>query len=506
MPRTKLRTGLLALLTALCAGLAGCAGPRINFWPIYFCETREAPEAPYKRRTYVEILHPFFATENDDVRHYHVVRPLYNYESDKAEQSHRLQYLWPLGLQSGKKGEKSMHRLFPFFQHSTATKRATGDQVSRGLVFPIIYWGHHPVDGASFAVFPLGGVTHQLLGNTFSFVLFPLYSYYRQGDYKRHNFIWPFFSVARSSDGQRNLLRIWPFYVHNQHTGSYDHHYLVWPFVRWGSQQWTQRRSDYVRRYFAFHPLFASSVTRDGQGAPIAYQRQILFFTRLADTREREQRKGWSFLFSLIRSESSPTKYDFRIFPFYWHTIRHHRGLGDPELRRARYRVLWPLIWVDKNNQGVDEEDSNLLIVPFYWQYGRRYKRGEYAGKTKRSITLWPLVTRQREPDGSSHFWIASHGWKDASEGYKRNYRAFFDFFQYHLQADGEREVRILSRLYHHKFGPNGTYLSVPLLFDYDSIGDVGADGKKSWSCLLGLVKCYWSDKGRRWRLFYMPF
>jgi hypothetical protein len=231
----------------------------------------------------------------------------------------------------------------------------------------------------------------------------------------------------------------------------------------------------------------------------------VFLFTTKSDTRERKESKGWSVLWSMVRYESSLAKRDFRIFPLYRYTAYYGPEGPESERRRTRHRILWVLIWSDKSNLREDRDDASLVIAPIYWDYARRYRAGEYAGSKSRSITLWPLATFRKDPDRASHFWIASHGWSDSAEGYKRNYRAFFDFFQYHRRLDGERELRILWRLFHRKSGPDGTYLSVPLLVDYDSIGDEGAGGEKSCSVLLGLVKCSWSEKGRRWRLFYIP-
>ena len=501
----KQRIGLLAFLAVLGTPLIGCASPRVNLWPIYFQETRKSSTAPDRPVTSIEILYPFIAIELDGNRHYHALRPLYNYESNEVERSHRLQYLWPLGLQAGKEGDRWIHRLWPLFQHSKIARRQSGEEVAHGFLFPLIFWGRRPPEGSYVALFPLGGVTHGLLGDTFSFVLFPVYSYYRYHEYVRHNILWPFFSTGGTPDGKRELLRLWPLYVHRRQTDTYDHHYLLWPFLRWGSQQWRTRDDQYVRRYFAFHPFYSIWTTRDSDGKAVAYQRHTLSFTRRVDTRERTKEKSWSLLWSLIRRGSSPQKHEFRIFPFYWQTAQYPRWARDSGQRRTRFRILWPFIWLDVNTMREDAKDTNFLVVPFYWHYTRHYTDGQYEGRTRRSVTLWPLMTLQKEPDRSSHFWIASHGWKDATGGYKRNYRPFFDFFQYHRHPEGEKEIRILWRLFHHKCGPSGTYASLPLLFTYDSIGDEGADGEKSCSFLFDLIKYCWSEKGRRWRLLYIP-
>ncbi len=506
MQSTRLRTILTGLLLLECLGLAGCAGPRANLWPFYFQETRISEQAPPGAITTTEVLYPLFALETGLSRHYHVLRPLYNYESNVREGWHRLQYLWPLGLQRGREGDIWMHRLWPLFLHLEKTQSGGAEKVVHGFLFPLVYWGYRPPEGRYFALLPLAGVTHGLLGDTFSFVAFPVYSYYRQGDYRRYNVLWPLFSVGGTPDGERRLLRAWPLYVHNWKADTYDHHYVLWPFVRWGTQQWGPEHDRLVRRYAAFHPFFASQTTRDASGKTVEYQRQVLLVTRKRDLREGKEQSGWSFLFSLIRWRSSPQKDELRIFPLYWRTTHYRAGGRESGRKWTRYRAPWPILWVDVDDEfDPGRNVRNIIVAPFYWDFTHSYTTGEHAGSTARSITLWPLATWRSERDGSVHFHILSHGWSDSSEGYKRNYRAFFDLFQYHSRPDGERETRLLWRLYHHRRGPAGRYLSVPLLATYDGIGDEGAEGEKSCSVLLGLIKYCWSEKGSRWRLLYVP-
>ena len=124
--------------------------------------------------TTVEVLHPFFSLEKGARSYHYALRPLYNFESDRGEKkTHRLQYLWPLGLQSSKEDDLWLHRFWPLFLHTEKTKFFTGERAVHGFVFPLAYWGYKPPQGRYFALFPLGGVVHGLLGDTFSVVAFP---------------------------------------------------------------------------------------------------------------------------------------------------------------------------------------------------------------------------------------------------------------------------------------------------------------------------------------------
>jgi len=490
------RPAFLVLVCLACL-LGGCASDRLNLRPLYYREVEPVPVALGKgEQTNVDVLYPFFSLERSPSRHYHALRPLYNLESRPEEGYFRVQYLWPFGLQYSQEGETWQHRFWPLFNHSVKWRLISGEKVTSGVLFPFFWWGSRPPQGAYFAVFPLGGVLRGVLGDRFTFLLFPLASVYHKGDYRRYDLLWPFISFGGSPDGRRRVLRLWPLFVYQYRQDRYRRHYLLWPFIRWGSE----RKGRYVHRYVGVFPFYAGKTAYDPDGRVVAYQRQYLLVTRRWDSRPEHRRQGWSFLLSLLRYESTPQKEELRFLPFFWRQAWYARSDREPGPTRTRYILLWPLLWLDSDDLDDTVSKRNVAMAPFYWQYSRTYPLQEGRIERARSITLWPLATYERERDGSLHFWVLSHGWKDIPEGYKRNYRAFFDLFQYHRWSDHERETRLLWRLYHHKRGPAGRYLSLGPLFTYDSRSE-----KKGFWFLSGLLG-YERVRGKgRLRLLYIP-
>jgi len=491
-----------ASLLLLLLALSGCAGNRTNLWPIYYQESRPAA-APggVERVTTREVLWPFFAMETEPGRHYHAVRPLYNYEVNAEKGTVRLQYLWPFGLHFEREGDRWEHRLWPLFDHSVRWLPATGEKAVSGFLFPLVWWGRRPPQGNYFALFPVGGVLRGILGDSFTFVLFPLFSAYRKDDYRRYDVLWPIFSSGRSSDGRRRTARAWPLYVHHYKEGRYDRYYVLWPFFRWGAEN---MEGKYPQKHFQFFPLFAWKTAIGPDGNVVAYHWQVLLVSRRKDTRPRFALSVWSFLWWLVRFATAPKSDETRIFPFYWRTTWYADRSKDPQRSWARHRILWPFIWLDFNRMDRSVEERNVIVAPFYWDYRKRYRDGE-EGERARSITLWPLFTWQSDRDGAVHFWVLSHGWKDAPEGFKRNYRPFFDLFQYHSRSDGERETRLLWRLYHRKRGPKGSYLNLLGLFTYESSLEEETVRERTVSLLFGLIQCRYRDGGSGWRIFYVP-
>ena len=174
--RVRTATVLLPALVLMCVLSSGCMAPRINLWPVYFQETHPSEDDPEQLVTSVEILYPFFGFQRHAGHNYHVVRPLYNYESDQEKGWHRLQYLWPLGTQVNWEGASWLHRFYPLFQHSRTHRFFSGEKTYHGWLLPLFFWGRPPERKFYFGFFPVAGVTHRIFGDTFSWFAFPLYS------------------------------------------------------------------------------------------------------------------------------------------------------------------------------------------------------------------------------------------------------------------------------------------------------------------------------------------
>jgi hypothetical protein len=496
---------VLAALWVLCAPFLGCAGPRVNLWPIYFQETSASPGVPGQLTTRIEIGGPLFVIEKSPGRLYHSLRPIYNYERDDAQGFHRTQYVWPLGLESSRGGDHYVHRFFPFFFYSRMGQASSGREVVRGMILVLAFWGSQPPDGGYFALFPFWGVLKGVIADRFTFTMFPFSSRYEHGQYTRHDLVWPIISWGGTPDGRQQTLRIWPIYVHKRMEGAYDEHYVLWPIIRWGEEQWATRDGPMTRRRWAVNPFAGAQTTLDSRGDVVAWRRDYLGFKHKADLREGREASAWSAVLGLVRSEQSPDKEDFRIFPLYQRTTFYGRGGRETGREWTRRRFLYVLLWLDRDTREPERDKSGTVVAPLYWRTTTLHTGGPYAGRTDSRTSLWPLMTWDREADGSRHFWLPSYAWKDSSEGYKRNIRPLVDLFQHHSSPGGETETRVLWRLYHRKVVPTGRYVSVPLLWTYDGIGDAGAGGRKSWSALLGLIGRQWWEGGSRWRLLHIP-
>jgi hypothetical protein len=513
-PSSAARGGRLLrclLLTALCF-TSGCATGRINLWPLYFDENRMAPtpDGPRLIRT-TEVLYPIFSREAKEGGSWYAVRPLYNYDYNATRGEDRVQYLWPLGLYF-KHGDYEWHlRLFPLFAHIRVWQPSMQGYSSQGHLIELIRWGDHARLGPYFAIFPLAGVTHDVIGDTWSFVLFPLYSHYRQGNYVRDDVLWPVMSYGRTSgnyagapQGARKVLRFWPFYAYQRSESRMqmiERHDALWPLVRWG------RRDRGGKHYFtvlAVTPFYSAVEMRDGSGKVVNARRSVLGVSYGKVGSGEAEVSGWSALWSFFKGSQSNTTDEVRFMPFYWQRNYYTDKKKEPERRWQRRWMPWPIVHTDADRRDPEHYKGGFVVAPVYWQYTDAYYEKGRPPRVGRSITLFPLWTWKRDPEGGHHFWMLSHGWEDTTQGFKRNYGAFFDIFQYHHTAQ-EAEVRLVDRLYHQRTTARGTYVSLASVFTYDSTGEVVGQEGSYVSFLFDLVKYSWSEKGSRWRIFYIP-
>ncbi len=486
--------------------LNGCAAGSVNLWPFYFRETRlvQGPRGP-QRVTQTDVLYPLLCAEKHPDGGWHAVRPLYNYRWSEADGTSQLQYLWPLGTHATEGDELLHHRFFPVFEYLKTRSPLTDRHTVHAHLLQIIRWGRDDRLGPYFAVFPLGGVTHGVLAETWSFLLFPLYSYYEHGSYKRRDVLWPVLSWGATPDGTRRVRRVWPFYVakvREEPDHSAARHDVLWPIIRWG---FVDKHGRYRHTVTVVTPFYSSIKTYDREGNLIGSMRGILGVFLGSAGEGGQQVDGWSALWSVVRSYRSPLKDEFRIFPLYWRTTLYRAKQEEPQWNRTRYWAPYPVVWVDFDRMDPTRHKGTVVVAGAYWQSTDTDFDGEGAPRKGRRRTLWPLVTVEKGAEGETHIYVASHGWKDTTNGFKRNYRAFIDLFQYHRRADGEAETRLLHRLYRHRRGPRGRYLSLAGLFTYDSTGEVVGEDGTYWSALFGLVKCSATGSGRRWRLLYVP-
>ena len=327
----------------------------------------------------------------------------------------------------------------------------------------------------------------------------------QRNHYVRNDFPWPILGYGTSPGSHKVMYRFFPFYVYQRDEnarGTYVRQDVVWPLARWGT---LDVKGDYYGTVLAVTPFFSLVQTWNRQGQEVAHRVSVLSFSFGSDTRNKQAGSDWGALWSLFQGQSRPERDDVRFLPFYWKTIFYRSKAKDPATSWTRIRAPWPIVWLDDSHFDPGVEHKAFFVAPLYWHYTDVYGKPGEPQQVARRISLWPLATWAKDKDGARHVWVLSHGWNDTTHGFERNYRALFDFFQYHSSPQGESEIRVVSRLYHQRSTPTGSYVSVAGLFTYDSTREVVGEEGKYWSALFDLVKCSWTEQKHHWRIFFIP-
>ncbi len=501
------QAGVLALLLLLClASLAGCATGRVNAWPLFFHEVRrvQSPEGP-KVVTSTDVVYPIFHRESEPGTSWYAVRPFYNYQRGPEPDRRQVQYLWPLGLyySDSKRTEWRLWILAAYISVWSDLYQRWSTHVN---VLQLLRWGNDAQFGPYLALIPLRRRHAQLHRGHVELRHVPPVLLLPAGQLHAHGL--PLADPRlRLHAGQvaRRCTASSPSSSTSGTTTRRASTCATTPPGRWcAGACWTCGARP-TAPCWPWRPFFSTIRTYDRQGKLVAQHTSILGFSFQRDSREPERGGDWGALWWLVNRSSGDRRDDFRIFPFFWQTTYYRTDARDPARSWTRTRAPWPLVWVDHSRFNPDVERKSYWVAPFYWHYTDIYHTKGRPDRMARRITLWPLATWEHDKDNGYHFYMLSHGWNDTTHGYTRNYRALFDLFQYHSDAGGDREVRLLSRLYHSRSTPAGSYLSVAGLFTYDSTGEVVGQEGSYWSALFGLVKHSWTERKGHWRIFFIP-
>jgi len=192
------------------------------------------------------------------------------------------------------------------------------------IFFPVLFLGTDDL-----LVFPLGGVTHGLLGIDELLLVTPFYA-----------------RTRRYSGPEENRV-------------TYTVRHLFWPLIAWGSD-----KRPGGRRTFRIAPLYGRTVGRDGGRSG--------FFLWPFYTWRRKGEEHAFFLFPFFGRNVTPTREETTVlFPIYHHAKDHLTGGTDT--------AVWPF-W--RRASG-----SDGLEVRRYWPF-YEYRR---AGFTTTEYAVWPI-------------------------------------------------------------------------------------------------------------------
>ncbi|PCJ62900.1 MAG: hypothetical protein COA79_01880 [Planctomycetota bacterium] len=288
-----------------------------RFWPFY------GTYNIYKTEKKVEIFEerifccwPFWSkvnrfNNNGSVSRSFVSFPFYSFYDSRSKKEKTI--LWPLykRLEYPKKNEVVYTLLWPFF------KFGSGDTKS-------------------------------------VFKIFPLYSWHKDSDYKRHELFWPFFRTEKRENKRLMNSRTWlfPFFWRFHYVDKIKKterkRFKVWPFYQYAKKDDAEKSIDILS------PFWFKDSKKGG------FENNYAVFFRLFQL--KYQKKKWyslKLLFNLVKVEKKPDSKKVRIMPFLFNYER------SP--LKKKVSILGGLIEYKKTN--------GLKRFKFLWiPFGRRKK------------------------------------------------------------------------------------------------------------------------------------
>jgi hypothetical protein len=305
----------------------------------------------------------------------------------------RYHAVFPLGgvLKNWLGRDKIRFVLFPLYVHTTS-----GERDSYHILFPFIGWstgGERP----NWRIWPLVGRMQRhdkpprwfFLWPFFWYTedddederpttgggVFPLWTWHKVGDVVRHNVLWPLFSYARNSETGRTdyvvpwpLLRIgsgpgysrfqlWPLF------GTFkDEHirrsYWLWPLVRLERRRTEHRRMNGTSLFIFYRSIERERVADDGENWS---DYENLLWPLWYYKRDRD---GNSYFATLnLRGVPDPQGWD-RLYSFLWRVYEHEERppLESSDSGRWRStRALWGMFRYDR-----DAASHRLSVFPLF--------------------------------------------------------------------------------------------------------------------------------------------
>jgi len=342
------------------------------------------------------------------------VRPFY-WRQD-GPRGTRVNILGPLVRWRSDAVYRRLH-VFPNFWYTA--RHSPQDQRSWSAVFfPFLFLGHDDL-----LVFPLGGVSHGLLGLDERLLVTPFYARSKRTTshptdprtYTIHHILFPL--IAWGSDGHgRHKFRIAPFYGKSVGRGGVERGFILWPF-------WTWRRGPEERAFHLF-PFYGRNETPTRKDTTILfpfYHRSQNLLTGGRDV------AVWPFW---RRADDGDALWVRRYWP-----VREFRRSGFSTTEYWAW-PFWRRSYVDD-----DRQFGRLTwVVPFYKKVELYSKRDGRAG-TK--TIVWPLARWERTPEGGREVAIPSLSPIDAPalREFAEPIRPLISVFHKRITPDGTREV-----------------------------------------------------------------
>jgi len=366
-------------------------------------------------------LWPVFESILSDESRSVTVRPLFKVESDRRDDTRRVDVLYPLFKWQTSEDGSMQWWLVPiaYYFRDVDTEGRTDTDVA---LLPVLFKGSSS-DGTEdyFAVFPLGGITKQLLFfDKITFVAFPVYLRLERDDYKSQHVCWPVF--GRGEGPHASAWRIWPIYGERRVDGEFRFRTVLWPVY----SEWHKDDSSSVLVFPLYHTMRSES-KRLWSVLPPLFSYDIA-----PDKQFRRWRAPWPFI-EVVRSE---TWQRTNLWPLWGRT-------GRPG-KKASF-MLWPAFTFQETQRDKTRELHRRFCV-----FGVADTVEDETGEpTDRYVQFWPLLHWSAGTDpATTAFNVLSPLWfRRGAERFWDMYGPFWTLYRHETREDGSAADYALGRI-----------------------------------------------------------
>ncbi|MFP4055345.1 MAG: hypothetical protein ACLF0G_00575 [Candidatus Brocadiia bacterium] len=460
-------------LALACLCLPACGpSPRVrSHWPFLYVH-REG------ERSHVEALGPLVYVHRRPEGTSYGVRPLFRVERDAEAGSSLWHVLYPLSYWRFQPGS-TLQYAFPLYYRYARPAPGEG-RASATVLFPLLWWGHHPSEGRWLFVFPLGGTAKGLLGQDEIAFAGPFYVRMRRGGYASRHVLWPFFSWGRGAG--RRSVRLWPFYGWGEEEGRWRNGFVLWPFLTYGRRRGEEGGA---ADYFFLWPLFGRARARDGESGSV----QVLWPFCFYAWNRRSGYREWDMPFPFVRGKRAGEVRTLNVWPLFGQRVY-------PAGRDTFF--LWPLLHLSK----VRTEDAQRDRLELFPLFTRVHSKDAERESERSFWLLWPLWRWRGERRGEERRAAANSlqfAWFKWPRGFDRAFNPLLGLVE-HEAEEGRSSTALLWRCVRWERGPGWRWVQLGPLVSWGRRGRL-----TRLSFLLGSVQTWARDGARGWRVLFLP-
>ena len=318
--------------------------------------------------------------------------------------------------------------------------------------------------------------------------------------YDKRSYLWPFIhhhrtNLDRGPGKETHMFAVWPF-LRKEVGIDREFWTILWPFFRY-NREWPLMRDTAAAAREIPAPV-PEEVAKAPENTNVMIDIMTQAIYRYEKTQDYRRKRIGIFLYA-----------DYESLPH------------DKDNRLESTAILQPIgFWKrhikERFGDGGFDEDALWMLTPIFQHHHRRYvdATGEPDGRTDRFWRVWPLLSYERNADGSRDIFAAPLlplRIERFVQDFNDAFAAFFNLYRYQRAPDAqggyERHTALFTLIRAYRDDKESS-LSIPLLFTSRNVEEDGVR-KFSRRILAGMFGYEGEDgpetSSRALRLFWLP-